>query len=606
MDSFGWFLFFSVWTYVLWTFYHVRQNSRWEIIFQLENQIARIKHVIAYQTAFYRDFTQGRESIVHLLSCEMDETTMEDVRRLVGQVNGISASIQALELHAQQHKQLIAKATFWNYPSARKTFERLLLESTVYQIEPNARDDLFGLGPICILVSKNWMFDNFDELDKAAVEWKRLVELDRVCRITAEVHFPRKKLDELLRLCDEHEIPRTWLHVHPLSNSTTSDSVFYEKLNALRTSSPTLFVERLRELRAEEIELEDLIFDLVDHKETIAFARFTPTALDVVLDPQDDPRLAHAQALALEQEFLFLLHAHRDPNELECCVDLIVSVYAKAKRLQEQAQSEMASIDERLTKADTTLEQTNEYGQEAEAMVAKTIATQLSVPAHPFVTAMRNERMRAAVLLTDARRLKDARRVSRACIRLSEFDEACRRAQQYSDQATEICETAIEIKELYTARLPFQDSCLKRMQQALKDFGAETSDLPEVVTPIPTESAMTYVERLEHLRKDRNLWDDQVLRAKALWDGNIYRELCVRDYFRALSHVAEICTRLQQDLRNLGSDVDITLKYDPESLSPESPTEAFVYERMRLYSLVDEWSQTLTNAKFPPNPNHAP
>jgi hypothetical protein len=479
---------------------------------------------IANASSRYVDFYTDREKCARLEKATGKTGVL--YASVTATVDEIFSLVQAMGVNLGKYKVLASKASLFN--------TKPLLDA-ITQLENTFKFDTGQLNPADLFGSQTKVIeinpDNLMKELKAKYEvtiggWNKLKEASELLYTTVRDSFSHKKMDELFELIRANGIPDRWVCFHPLYGDDVSDDKVWNELTNLRNNDPIAFVERVKELKDAEQELEGQIQMLVKAVGLAKAGRIemSPVTDGVVCDPDDDPMITFQTARQEEDRLAGLLASSDEVSEIQGQSAKIVALYKKCVHQTAVIASAKTGADEAFVRMHAARQQATNIVASAKQVVASASkvhsnvsSAEASLRAAADFLAEADRVLEKAVRQQNEKRFLNARTTAEKAV--SAFDKV---TDAYK-QAIRICKDLDQKKHTFESQLARMESNRQAAEQKIAGYG-RSSSLTYRAPKFNITSALDYTTLQRQLDEQQAVWDQEARAAQNAYEAEQERQ----------------------------------------------------------------------------------
>ena len=355
---------------------------------------------------------------------------------------------------------------------------------------------------------------------RALAGWQQLKDASEVLFTTVRESFSHAKLDELFAIAKEKGIPTRWLGSHPLYGDDASDDAFWGELTKLRTNDPIGFLERVKELKKEEVDLEKILHELIGYVEDVQNYRLNNGVPDTgaVCDPAEDPAITFHQARHEEELFATALATQPYVSHIEAQAKVTVELYQKCRKQIDAISQAKTGMEILFCRADTrrlaalkVLHEADARMQSAEKVhgEVKSAEAAYSSAADFFKEADRT--------MAKAERQKAENRFLNANVTVAKAWESFAEAIAMFEKVLKICDGLDAKKKRFEADLASMEERRQAAEQKIKQLG-KSSELKYDAPKLDPNRVSDYDALQRVLDSQQEEWNQQVRTAQRFSD----------------------------------------------------------------------------------------
>ena len=483
---------------------------------------------ITNATVRYVDFYTDREKFARLEKATGKTGAL--YASVTASVDEIFSLVQAMGTNIGKYKLLAASASLFNTKPLLDAITQL--ESTFkFDTGQLNQADLFGSQTKVIEINPdNLMKDLKAKFDTTVYGWNKLKEASELLYTTVRESFSHKKMDELFELVRAAGIPDRWLRTHPLCGDDASDDKFWDELTNLRNNDPIAFLERVKELKAAEVELEAQIQTLV---KAVAFAKTgrieaSPDMDGVVCDPDDDPMITFHSARHEEDVLAGLLASSDDETQISNQAKVIRDLYKLCASQTATLASAKQGTDEVLVRVHAARKALDELTKSAHARVldakkvhSNTETADAAVKSGDEFFAEADRVLEKALRQQSEKRFLNARATAEKA--LAAFDKV----KGAYTKAIDICVDLDAKKKAFEQNLTRMDANRQAAEQKAAQYGRATS-FTYRAPKFNASSALDYMALQRQLDEQQAVWDQEARSAQRAYEAEQERQRQIR------------------------------------------------------------------------------
>jgi len=464
----------------------------------------------------YFNFFGERDSLVSLGTIE--GKTAELYSEVTSEVDAIYAAVRAMEAHLDRCNALAVKGRFLNLEPLRQAMIRLEEEFDFETGEAN-KNDLFAAETVTVHVKPAAFTRDLTCRFKIVVEkWNALKQAAEASFKPSHELYSHAVLDDLLAQAQQHHIPESWLAEHPLSGDDVSDRRFWDELDLLRRTDPLAYLKRIAVLKEEQ----DVIVAKFDHlvsavkKASANQLTAVPTIPEMVLDPDDDPRVTYDRALHERNRLAGCLASSQRVEEVEAQANRIDALYRKCKEQDAIVQSAVKNAGLAIKSAKQMDARSQEMHDATQTRVKDARCVHSSV-SDGQISSGRSYWMQGREKLTSAITEEEEKRFLRAQKLANEAQVLFTKAQSDYQTVMNRCDDLDRSKQTFERELVGMEEERRRLERKISGYGRRSS-LGYVPPSYCREEAQDYATLQVYLNQQRHQWQQEEREARRAYE----------------------------------------------------------------------------------------
>lgn len=314
-----------------------------------------------------------RETMLKDLKFVQGSETQQLVREWLRELGRLVLILKAAKSHVSTVETQMRQCGFLRLKSLKELFDIARFDTVTFE-----RSDFAGV-PFLVDVESELLKFRAGDIDRVGDQVQGCIQhqtqvIAKLIQLQAEdtsEALPLQTFVELVRWADEHQIPQHWMDEHFVcfTRSAQRAEQFYTSLNEFRDQDPKAYKDQLDRYRAEVEAVTERIQQVVTSLCAVKRSAFRLSQpMDVVVEPDEDPRLTLAHASLIWQQLIAYLQTYDHQSETVSKLSLqIKALYDKARRQSASvldAQQDLGALKNELKLACTSIRQSAQEMQE--------------------------------------------------------------------------------------------------------------------------------------------------------------------------------------------------------------------------------------------------